>query len=95
MINTFTIKTVQLIVRCQFGEFFYLTCSSIVLIDGVNPNGSISVRNACRQKTPDGKPEVVKGYAFRPDENEQGRLKVVFPGILNVGGYCKLLKYIC
>ena len=63
-----------------------------MLIDGLNPNGTISVRNACRQKTPDGKLEVVKGYAFRPNEKEPGQLKVVFPGILNVGGYCKLLK---
>jgi len=51
-----------------------------ICIDGALPNGSISVLNACRLKTPDGELNTVRGYAFRPDDKEQGKIEVVFGG---------------
>ena len=65
-----------------------------MLIDGRNPNGTISVLNACRLKTPDGDLNTVEGYAYRPDENEPGKLKVVFQfgdfgGPFSGGADCK------
>ena len=71
--------------------FAIATCLSIVLIDGRNPNGTISVLNACRLKTPDGKLDIAKAYAYRPNENEQGKLKVVFAGGLGIGADCKCI----
>ena len=61
------------------------------MIDGQNPNGTISVLNACRLKTPDGKLNTAKAYAYRPNENEQGKLKVVFGGSGGAGGDCKYI----
>ena len=58
-------------------------CSSC--IDGGLSNGSISVLNACRLKTPDGQLNTIRGYAFRPDDKEQGKLQVVF-GRKPIGG---------
>ena len=54
-------------------------------IDGALSNGSISVLNACRLKTPDGQLNTIRGYAFRPDDKEQGKLQVVF-GRKPIGG---------
>ena len=62
----------------------------IVLIDGRYSNGSVSVLNACRLKAPDGKLNTIKGYAYRPNEDEQGKLKVVFGGS-GSGGDCKYI----
>ena len=62
-----------------------------VLIDGRYPNGSISVMNACRKKAPDGTLNTIRGYAYRPNENEQGKLKVVFGG-RGSGGDCKYIQ---
>ena len=56
-----------------------------MLTDGRNPNGTISVLNACRLKAPDGELNIVEGYAFRPDESEPGKLSVVFPS-MNIFG---------
>ena len=56
--------------------------------DGLFPNGSVSVLNACRLKTPDGKLNTIEGYAYRPNEEEQGKLKVVFGGF-GAGADCK------
>ena len=50
------------------------------LTDGDYYNGSVSVLNGCRLKTPDGKIDSITGHAYRPDEKEQGKLKVVFDG---------------
>ena len=67
----------------------------IPVLDGALPNGSISVLNACRLKSPDGELNTIEGYAYRPDEKEEGKLKVVFnsiPQIFQLGGAnCKKL----
>jgi len=49
--------------------------------NGSHPNGSISVLNACRLKSPDGELDTFEGYAFRPNEKEEGKLKVIFNSI--------------
>ena len=67
----------------------FILITHFVLIDGLLPNGSISVLNACRRRAPDGKLTTANGYAYRPDEKEQGKLKVVF-GNFGGGGDCKL-----
>ena len=59
-----------------------------MLIDGRNPNGTIDVLNACRLKTPEGELKTAKAYAYIPNENEQGKLKVVFVGS-SIGVDCK------
>ena len=46
--------------------------------DGLLPNKSVSVLNTCRLKSPDGEASVRRGYAYRPDDNEQGKLLVQF-----------------
>ena len=48
--------------------------------DGLFPNGSVSVFNAERQKTPTGKAKLIHGYAYRPDPKEEGRLTVKLQG---------------
>ena len=48
------------------------------LTDGDYHNGTVSVLNGCRLKIPDGKIDSITGHAYRPDEKEQGKLKVVF-----------------
>ena len=45
--------------------------------------------NAFRQRAPDGKLTTANGYAYRPDEKEQGKLKIVF-GNFGSGADCKL-----
>ena len=72
---TVTIAVISLVASCLF-------------IDGLLPNGSVSVVNACRRKTPDGKLSTINGYAYRPDDKQQGKLKVVFGGS-GSGGDCK------
>ena len=62
------------------------------LTDGLLPNGSVSVLNACRLKTTDGKLDTIEGYAYRPDKNEPGKLKVVFDGS-GSGADCKLATH--
>ena len=47
--------------------------------------------NACRLKAPDGELNTAKAYAYRPNEKEQGKLKVVF-GDSGCGGDCKFCK---
>ena len=59
------------------------------VLDGAFPNKSISVKNACRLKAPDGELSTIEGYAFRPNEKEEGKLKVVFgvvPRLFQLGG---------
>ena len=53
-------------------------------LDALLPNKSISVQNKC------GKIGIVTGYAYRPDDNEQGKLKVVFPALFRPAEDCKL-----
>ena len=50
----------------------------LTFTDGDYYNGSISVLNTCRLNTPNGKIDSITGHAYRPDEKEQGKLKVVF-----------------
>ncbi|XP_065898434.1 uncharacterized protein [Dysidea avara] len=51
------------------------------------PNKSVSVQNSCRLKSPDGEPSIIKGYAYRPDDKEQGKLKVHLFGVPREGDY--------
>ena len=53
-------------------------------LDTLLPNKSISVQNSC------GNVRVPRGYAYRPDDNEQGKLKVVFPSLFIPAEDCKL-----
>jgi len=46
--------------------------------DGLLPNKSVSVQNSCQPKSPDGEPSIAKAYAYRPDDSEQGKLKIRF-----------------
>jgi len=57
--------------------------------DGLLPNKSVSVQNSCRLKSPNGELSIIKGYAFRPDDSEQGKLKVKLNGV-PFAGNCKL-----
>jgi len=52
-----------------------------IFLDDARTSTSVSVLNACRLKTPDGQLDTIKGYATRPDDKEQGKLKVVFDGV--------------
>jgi len=61
-------------------------------IDGIFPNGSISVFNACRLNTPKGQLDTIKGYADRPDEKEEGRLVVNLEGV-PFSGDCKYISF--
>ena len=56
--------------------------------DGLLPNKSVTVQNSCRLKSPDGEASIIRGYAYRPDDNEQGKLKVSLDGVPRVGD-CK------
>ena len=60
-------------------------------IDGLLPNKSVTVQNSCRLKSPDGDANVIRGYAYRPDDSEQGKLKVDLNGVPGVGD-CKLMR---
>ena len=42
-----------------------------------------------RLKSPDDEANVIRGYAYRPDDNEQGKLKVSLDGVPRVGD-CEL-----
>ena len=57
--------------------------------DGLLPNKSVTVQNSCRLKSPDGEASVIRGYAYRPDDNEQGKLKVSLNGVPRIGD-CEL-----
>ena len=74
--------------------FSYSMHDGLFLIDESTPDGSISVLNACRKKTPDGDLNTARGSATRPDENEQGKLIVTF-GPPGSGGNCKLASQQC
>jgi len=50
-------------------------------LDELLPNKSISVLNSCRLTTPNGTVRDIKGLAFRPDDSEQGKLKVALNGV--------------
>ena len=54
--------------------------STICSVDGLFPNGSVSVFNAERVKTPDGKAKTIYGYAYRADPKEEGKLTVKLQG---------------
>ena len=53
--------------------------------DGLLPNKSVSVQNSCRLRSPDGVASIIKGYAYRPNDSEQGKLKVALDGVPRVG----------
>ncbi|XP_065900303.1 apolipoprotein D-like isoform X2 [Dysidea avara] len=61
-------------------EFTERHCKCVMAHYGALSNGSISVLNACRLKSPDGELNTIRGYAFRPDDKEQGKIEVVFGG---------------
>ena len=50
-------------------------------IDGLFPNGSLSVRNAERVSSPKGELKKILGYAYRPDPSVQGKLVVDLQGV--------------
>jgi len=50
-------------------------------LDGALPNGSITVLNTCRLNYPHGELNSIEGYAFRPVEAEEGKLKVIFNSV--------------
>ena len=52
-------------------------------IDGLFPNGSVSVFNAERLKTPDGEASVIYGYAYRANPKEEGKFTVRLQGKLS------------
>ena len=60
--------------------------------DGLLPNKSVSVQNSCRLKSPDGVARIINGFAIRPDDNEQGKLKVALGGAPRPAGNCELYK---
>ena len=49
-------------------------------VDKLFPNGSVSVMNAERLKTPDGEASVIYGYAYRVDPKEEGQFTVKLQG---------------
>lgn len=59
-------------------------------VDGLFPNGSVSVFNAERLKTPDGEANVIYGYAYRADPKDEGKFTVKLQGVL-FPAPCKLL----
>ena len=59
---------------------------------GLLPKKSVSVQNSCRLKSPDGEASVIRGYAYRPDDNEQDKLLVQLNRVPRPGD-CELLVY--
>ena len=59
-------------------------------LDALFPNGSVSVRNAQRIGGPSGKPDIITGYANRPDPKVEGKLSVHLSGV-PFAGICKLI----
>jgi len=45
-------------------------------------NESIGLKNSCHEKSPDGNLESIKGYVYRPNNTEQGKLKLHLDGII-------------
>ena len=66
----------------------YLSCMFNSLTDSLLQNQSVTVQNAGRLKSPDGEVFSIKGYAYRPDDKEQGKLKVHLFGVPREGD-CK------
>ena len=86
MISCTTVMVLQYIpLQCHFTlhNIYSIHCV-LTFTDGDYYNGSISVLNTCRLNTPNGKIDSITGHAYRPDEKEQGKLKVVFDGYGNV-----------
>ncbi|XP_065900299.1 uncharacterized protein [Dysidea avara] len=50
-------------------------------------NKSVTVQNSGRLKSPSGELFLIKGYAYRPDDKEQGKLKVHLFGVPREGDY--------
>ena len=53
----------------------------IFVIDGLSDNGSITIRNTCRRKAPNGTLHTVSGLAYRPDPDQQGKFIAKLTGI--------------
>jgi lipocalin len=50
-------------------------------------DGKISVFNRCTKDSPDGAADTIKGYAYQPDTEKPGELKVKFDGMPFAGDY--------
>lgn len=48
---------------------------------GLSDNGSITIRNTCRRKAPNGTLHTVSGLAYRPDPDQQGKFIAKLTGI--------------
>lgn len=57
--------------------------------DGLKADGSISVFNAARLRTPDGKLTIINGTATILDPSEPGKLSVSFDSVGTAGAPCK------
>ena len=53
--------------------------------------------NACHLNSADGQLNSIEGYAYRPVEAEEGKLKVVFDSVpqSSDGGSCKKIDFTC
>ena len=59
-------------------------------VDGLNLDGTVSVENNARLKTPDSKNgTVIQGFAYIENPNEPGKLLVNFPSVPGPPGECK------
>lgn len=59
---------------------------------GLKADGSISVFNAARLRTPDGKLTIINGTATIPDPSEPGKLSVSFDSVGTAGAPYWVLK---
>ena len=73
--------------QCTF-ICMYMSCMFNSFTDSLLQNQSVTVQNAGRLKSPDGEVFLIKGYAYRPDDKEQGKLKVHLFGVPREGD-CK------
>merc|ERR1711936_1171370 len=65
----------SLVQKWTFQKNSFCTCANY----GKRSDGKISVFNAGRKFSPTGKASNITGYAYIPDANVPGKLKVVFP----------------
>ena len=68
---------------------FWCTRFLKIFPDGLKADGSISVFNAARLRTPDGKLTIINGTATILDPSEPGKLSVSFDSVGTAGAPCK------
>ncbi|XP_065899621.1 uncharacterized protein [Dysidea avara] len=64
----------------RYSNMIHGKCMCALTDIGPRSNDSVTIQNFCRLKSPDGKLSTIKGYIIRPDDKEQGKLKLHLSG---------------